>query len=351
MTMEQDIVTPVKDNTSLPSFKALGSQVESKVSLMENGTSVKWTLGDLVAVADGSGDLYKFASLENGDSVTFRYQSDGAKLCLFDKSADTYMMTYPWTPSVTINMADNIVTSSLPAVQNAVKGNFDGDYAVAVAVGKDIESPFKFKCAVSMLKIEIPDALNGRIAELIVRGNCEGENLVGDLEIKCTEDGPVTKLGNRKYTEVKLVPATGVLEAGTYYVAIAPVTVSKGVRVVAVSKDNFNEFPLTTAIEEKTFEPGVIYNLGTLSADKIEFENGGVGRLPYVFPLFAKSGEGKVIPDLTNKNYKQARDTLEAMGFIVKLQATENEVIEVDNIKFCIESLDKNRIKKVRIYT
>ena len=29
----------------------------------------------------------------------------------------------------------------------------------------------------------------------------------------------------------------------------------------------------------------------------------------------------------------------------------ENEVIEVDHIKFCIESLDKNRIKKVRIYT
>lgn len=29
----------------------------------------------------------------------------------------------------------------------------------------------------------------------------------------------------------------------------------------------------------------------------------------------------------------------------------ENEIIEVDNIKFCIESLDKNRIMKVRIYT
>ena len=29
----------------------------------------------------------------------------------------------------------------------------------------------------------------------------------------------------------------------------------------------------------------------------------------------------------------------------------ENEVIEVDHIKFCIESLDKNRIKKVRIFT
>lgn len=29
----------------------------------------------------------------------------------------------------------------------------------------------------------------------------------------------------------------------------------------------------------------------------------------------------------------------------------ENEVIEVDNIRFCIESIEKNRIKKIRIYT
>ena len=29
----------------------------------------------------------------------------------------------------------------------------------------------------------------------------------------------------------------------------------------------------------------------------------------------------------------------------------ENEVIEVDNMKFCIDSLDKNRIKKVRVFT
>ncbi len=38
------------------------------------------------------------------------------------------------------------------------------------------------------------------------------------------------------------------------------------------------------------------------------------------------------------------------IGYLRRLPE-ENEVIEVDNIKFCIESLDKNRIKKVRIYT
>ena len=38
------------------------------------------------------------------------------------------------------------------------------------------------------------------------------------------------------------------------------------------------------------------------------------------------------------------------IGFLRRLPE-ENEVIEVDNIRFCIESLDKNRIKKVRIYT
>ena len=41
-------------------------------------------------------------------------------------------------------------------------------------------------------------------------------------------------------------------------------------------------------------------------------------------------------------------------GFIIghlRRLPEEEEVIEVDNIKFCIESLDKNRIKKIRIFT
>ncbi len=41
-------------------------------------------------------------------------------------------------------------------------------------------------------------------------------------------------------------------------------------------------------------------------------------------------------------------------GFIIgylKRLPEENEVIEVDNVKLCIESLDKNRIKKIRVYT
>ena len=41
-------------------------------------------------------------------------------------------------------------------------------------------------------------------------------------------------------------------------------------------------------------------------------------------------------------------------GFIIghlRRLPEENEVIQVDDIKFCIESLDKNRIKKIRIFT
>ena len=54
---------------------------------------------------------------------------------------------------------------------------------------------------------------------------------------------------------------------------------------------------------------------------------GGVVKL-YV----AKSGEGKIIPDFTNYNYKAARDTLESMGFVVSLQATENDAVQVGNV-------------------
>jgi putative hemolysin len=41
-------------------------------------------------------------------------------------------------------------------------------------------------------------------------------------------------------------------------------------------------------------------------------------------------------------------------GFIIgylKRLPEENEVIEVDSVKLCIESLDKNRIKKIRVFT
>ena len=41
-------------------------------------------------------------------------------------------------------------------------------------------------------------------------------------------------------------------------------------------------------------------------------------------------------------------------GFIIghlKRLPEENEIIKVDNIEFRIESLDKNRIKKIRIFT
>ncbi|WP_315169596.1 hemolysin family protein [Metaclostridioides mangenotii] len=38
------------------------------------------------------------------------------------------------------------------------------------------------------------------------------------------------------------------------------------------------------------------------------------------------------------------------IGFLGKFPE-ENQVIELDGIKFCIESIDKNRIKKIRIYT
>ena len=317
--------SPVADHSDVPSFKALGSPVESKVSLMENGTSVNWTVGDLVAVADGSDDVYKFASEGDGTSAIFRYQSEGEQECMFNKSADKYLMAYPWTASVTMDMENSTVASSLPSVQRAVKGNFEGSYAVAVAVGNDIETPFAFKCAVSMLKVEIPETLSGKIAELAVRGN-QGEDLAGDLIISCTDEGPVTTLGTQKYSQVRLLAENGVLEPGTYYIAIAPVTVSKGISVVAVSADNFTEFEISTAKAEKTFKPGYIYNLGALNAEKIEFPE-GLGRLPYVFSLFATDGTGNTPKYLekkvlTDKTHIQLKEKEGKTGSVLEAKTT-----------------------------
>lgn len=78
-------------------------------------------------------------------------------------------------------------------------------------------------------------------------------------------------------------------------------------------------------VSSSDFEEGVVTDQDPKAGDTIP--KGGVVKL-----FIAKSGEGKVIPDLANKNYKEARDTLESMGFIVVLQATENETVLVGNV-------------------
>jgi serine/threonine-protein kinase len=78
-------------------------------------------------------------------------------------------------------------------------------------------------------------------------------------------------------------------------------------------------------VSSSDFEEGVVTDQDPKAGDTIAKE--GVIKL-YV----AKSGEGKIIPDFTNYNYKAARDTLESMGFVVTLQATENDAVQVGNV-------------------
>lgn len=78
-------------------------------------------------------------------------------------------------------------------------------------------------------------------------------------------------------------------------------------------------------VASSSFEEGVVTDQDPKAGETVVKD--GIVTL-YV----AKSGEGKIIPDFTNKSYKTARDTLEGMGFIVRLQATENDTVEVGNV-------------------
>ena len=78
-------------------------------------------------------------------------------------------------------------------------------------------------------------------------------------------------------------------------------------------------------VSSSDFAEGTVPDQDPKAGDSLA--KGGVVKL-YV----AKSGEGKIIPDFTNYNYKAARDTLESMGFVVTLQATENTAVQVGNV-------------------
>ena len=135
---ESQTVSPMT-GTDQPYFMALGSQVGTKVSLMENGTSVNWTVGDLVAVADGSGDIYKFASEGDGTNAIFRYQSEGQQECMFNKSAEKYLMVYPWTASVAMDMKNSNADYEGNVLEIGKTNAFIGNAAMVCAIEQDKE--------------------------------------------------------------------------------------------------------------------------------------------------------------------------------------------------------------------
>ena len=186
--------------------------------------------------------------------------------------------------------------------QTATLGTYQETYGYCAAKTSDFSKPVVFKNLLPLLKFTVPASLEGRITKITVTGN-NNEFVAGNMICDYTGDTPVVKVfaefkEEYKYkggkTSVALTSAG--LAAGDYYLALAPKTYSKGLKVTVTYKDNNTSTRSSSASVE--LKSGVIYDMGNVGAEN--YDGAGVA-LPYVFSLFATNGTGNAPKYITKK--------------------------------------------------
>ena len=178
--------------------------------------------------------------------------------------------------------------------QTATPGTYHETYGYCAAKTSDFSKPVVFKNLLPLLKFTVPASLDGRITKITVTSNNPTVDgfVAGNMICDYTGDTPVVKVFSEFKEEYKYkggkdnvsLTSTG-MAAGDYYLAIAPKTYSKGLKVTVTYKDDKTSTRSSSA--SVNLESGVIYDMGNVGAEN--YDGPGVA-LPYVFSLFATAG-------------------------------------------------------------
>ena len=213
--------------------------------------------------------------------------------------------------------------------QTATLGTYQETYGYCAAKASDFTKPVVFKNLLPLLKFTVPASLDGRITKITVTGN-NGENVAGNMICDYTGDTPVVKVFSEFKEEYKykggktsVALTSGGMAAGDYYLALAPKTYSKGLKVTVTYKDNKTSTRSSSASVE--LKSGVIYDMGNVGADN--YDGAGVA-LPYVFSFYAKRGEGNELKYVTGttvtaKTHYQLKDSATGSVFDMKTSGTD----------------------------
>ena len=196
--------------------------------------------------------------------------------------------------------------------QTATLGTYHETYGYCAAKASDFTKPVRFKNLLPLLKFTVPAVLDGRITKITVESNNPTEDgfVSGNMICDYTGDTPVVKVFSEfkeeyKYkggrTSVALTSADG-MAAGDYYLAIAPKTYSKGLKITVTYKGG--NTTTRSSSSSVNLESGVIYEMGNVGAEN--YDGHGITGLPYMFSLTATKGTGNVakyLSKITLGNY------------------------------------------------
>ncbi|MGM9786989.1 MAG: DUF4979 domain-containing protein [Candidatus Cryptobacteroides sp.] len=225
----------------------------TKTSLSDH--MVLWTEGDRISVFDNvanANNPFESSNISGGSAFFSGYVADGAT---------EYVAVYPYKYGTTYDAANKKITIDIPVSQKAVKGSFDNNLNVSLAVSEGDMLNFKNVCA--LLRVTIPeDMTNVRAVSLT-----SSTYLSGKMEVTLHNDGTFSVAGNTSsnnaFKEINLDNGGAAMEPGDYYFVVMPGTYSK-IYLGVTTMDN--ELYTRYSNASKTVVSNDIVNLGAVPA-------------------------------------------------------------------------------------
>lgn len=223
--------TPDVQDRKLVEMTFMASQMEVKSTFSDN--KVNWEEGDKVAIYDGVAKREFTVASVSGGTATLTG--------LVAENATEFHAVYPYSAAREALPVDGKINVCLPDVQELASGkNFDED--AFVMVGKvDGSNHISFRNIVSLLKINIPEG----VASVTMKGYAS-EGIAG-AATATPEDVPAVAALKGSSASVVLKPAGDTFDVGVHYIAVLPVQLKTGFKVVYQKAANQMAIKKTTA--------------------------------------------------------------------------------------------------------
>ena len=248
---------------------------DTKTALNEATRYSEWVSGDKITVHNGTKG-FEFATTQSGASAEFSYTGN-------DFAGNKFMAVYP-AGDYTVDMAERTVNAYIPTWQQAQKGTYHSNAALAVAYSET--DAFRFRNATALLKFTVN---TDNVTHVIFHGN-NGEALTGNVKVslggssiesvECLDTEFTTGEGEDKTVETK--KGTWVecyayhddenkyfVKGETYYMAVAPVELTQGATVKFKINDG-EEIEVRKTSRSNVISANQIINLGELKYDAPE---------------------------------------------------------------------------------
>ena len=252
-----DEMAEIKEESKLVPMTFTATQ-ESNVgtrSALNNSNGVIWKTGDEISVFDAVGDGHNQRFTLTGDAREGIFSGEASS------EATSFTAVYPYTKGAQLESGGSVSGITLPAEQTATPNSFDPKAALMMAYTED-KSQLNFKNVVSLVKVTTDFPCKKIVLTAIY-------NIAGTGKLTYNNGEPSIALETNKSQTVTLKPASedGVIDAGTYYIAICPLKDTRFSISFINSTDTkaYTKAYTQNGYKTFTFYRREIKNLGTFS--------------------------------------------------------------------------------------